>query len=35
MLVALCYESDAPEWQMKVDVLLDVFVDGLCGRVEC
>lgn len=29
MLVALCYESDAPGWQGNVLRLLDVFVDGL------
>ncbi len=29
MLVALCYELDTPEWESKVGVLLDVFVDGL------
>lgn len=30
MLVGLCYEFDMPEWQLKVSLLLDVFVDGLC-----
>ncbi len=29
MLVALCYDSDAPGWQDHVARLLDVFVDGL------
>ena len=32
MLVALCYESDAPGWQGNVLRLLDVFVDGLLRR---
>ncbi len=30
LLVALCYDSDAPGWQDHVARLLDVFVDGLC-----
>ena len=29
MLVALCYESSAPDWKENVLRLLDVFVDGL------
>ena len=29
VLVALCYDSDAPGWQNHVARLLDVFVDGL------
>ncbi len=34
MLVALCYEFDFPGWQGKVDLLLDVVVDGLCERAR-
>ena len=34
MLVALCYEFDAPDWQAKVGLLLDIVVDGLCGQGE-
>lgn len=34
MLVALCYDSDAPGWQTNVMRLLNVFVDGLCRPVE-
>lgn len=30
VLVALCYEFDAPDWQTKVGTLLDMFVDALC-----
>ncbi len=33
VLVALCYEFDAPDWQIKVGLLLDAFVDGLCREV--
>ncbi len=34
LLVALCYESDAPGWQTNVMRLLNVFVDGLRCQVE-
>jgi AcrR family transcriptional regulator len=34
MLVALCYEFDTPNWQIRVGLLLDVFVNGLC-RPAC
>ena len=34
LLVALCYESDAPGWQTHVMRLLNVFVDGLRRPVE-
>lgn len=30
LLVALCYQSNAPGWHRNVLRLLDVFVDGLC-----
>ena len=34
MLVALCYEFDATDWQAKVGLLLDIVVDGLSGPSE-
>jgi len=33
-LVGLCYTHDKPGWQVKVLRLVDVFIDGLCRRVN-
>ena len=32
VLVALCYEFDQPNWQVRVVALMDIFLDGLLSK---